>query len=122
MSADEGPVPVARVGRSATMVIAAHVAFLLTFVAGAVITLVTFAHNGNNSVSCLGSVGSCGHHSSYLLGGTLLAVGFVGNVVTIAVASRLAIGYGLGAFKYAQRRRMMMQPPTPPGSPTGLPL
>lgn len=95
----------ARAGRAATLLIVAHVVFGVLFVAGAILTLWTFVRNGQTSVDCFGgSAGSCGSRHSYVLGATLLAVGFVGNLVAIAVAARLAIRYGRGVMARLQRR------------------
>lgn len=113
MTDAEVPGELARAGRSATWLIVAHTVFLLMFVAGGALTFWTFASNGSTSVDCFGGVTpSCGSHHSYVPGLTLLAVGFVGNLITIAVAARLAIGYGLGALARYRRQR-----PSPPGLP-----
>lgn len=95
----------ARAGRHATWLIVAHVVFILIFAAGGVLTLWAFVHNGDASMDCFDPpAAACGSHRSYVPGATLLAVGFVGNLVTIAVAARLAIGYGLGvAARYSNR-------------------
>jgi hypothetical protein len=144
MSGAEAPRGSARVGRIATQLISAHVVFVLLFIAGGALTVWTFARNGQTSVNCFGdSFGSCGDHHSYVLGVTLLVVGFVGNLITMAVGARLAIGAGVGALAYFQRRRPSLmtdttdrpdgfgneppgwvsgQPPGTPGSPTGPPL
>jgi hypothetical protein len=132
MSGADPPVVPSRVARSATWLIAAHVVFFLLFVAGGVLTIATAAHNGNVSVNCLGGFGpTCGHHESYVPGFTLIAVGFLGSLIVVAVGARLTIGYGLGALAYFQRRRMLMadsspigpadtgSPPGSPGSSTG---
>lgn len=125
----------ARVGRSVTLLIGAHVAFVVLFVAGGALSIWTFARNSQTSVNCAGGLGgACGHHS-YVLGVTLLAVGFVGNLLTMAIGARLAVGYGVEAFGYLRTRgssapvaphpppdRVGGQPPGTPGSPTGPPL
>ncbi|MDQ1748427.1 MAG: hypothetical protein QOD07_2690 [Frankiaceae bacterium] len=101
----EGQGQDARAGRAATLLIVAHVVFGVLFVVGAVLTLWTFARNSQTSVDCFGgSDGTCGAHHSYVLGATLLAVGFVGNLVAIAVAARLALRYGRGLMARLQRR------------------
>jgi hypothetical protein len=122
-------------------VITANVVCFLMFAAGGALSVVTFARNGNSSVSCnAGFATTCAHHS-YTLGLTLLIAGFVGVLLTIAVAGRLGIGFGLGMLASYQRRRASMmspaqpvwgggeppgwvggQPPGTPGSPTGPPL
>lgn len=133
-----------RVARAATLLIAAHVVFILLFIAGAALSIWAFADNGQSSVNCFGLATSCGHHHSYVPGAVLLVVGFVGNLVTMAVGARVAVAVGMSAFSYYQRRRMSMssmdattppmgmpptstdppgwvggQPPGTPGSPTG---
>jgi hypothetical protein len=138
----------ARAGRNATLLISAHVVLFLCFIAGGALTLYAFAKNGDSSVKCFGlnSGVNCGSHHSYVPGIVLIAVGFVGNLLVMAIGARLAIGYGLGAFAHYQRRRTFMdstlmsssappgwaggeppgwvggQPPGTPGSPTGPPL
>jgi len=103
----ELPTPLAKAGRSATLLIVAHIVFILMFIAGGIVTFWTFWQDGSTSAECFGAAnGACGAHHSYVPGITLLAVGFVGNLITIAVSARLAIGYGLGALaRYQQRQR-----------------
>jgi hypothetical protein len=119
----------ARAGRSATLLIAAYLVCLLLFIAGGAVIIWTFAQNGQTSVNCVGDfVDSCGTHHSYVLGGALLGAGFIGSLITVAIGARLAVGSGLGALAYVQRRRSWpteMPPPTPPdwvgGQPPGTP-
>ncbi|MGN6472195.1 MAG: hypothetical protein ACTHK4_00920 [Mycobacteriales bacterium] len=139
MSSGEGAFQPERIGRAATLLISAQAVFFLLFAAGGAVTIWTASRNGNNSVSCVNAFGmSCGHHHSYALGITMLVIGLVGLVITVAVGQRLAVGLGLGALAVYQRRRMSGdgalamptapgaqadwvggQPPGTPGSPTG---
>jgi hypothetical protein len=98
------------------MAIAANVVFFLLFAAGGALTLVTFSRNGNSSLNCAaGFANTCAHHS-YTLGVALLITGFVGLVLTIAVAGRLGLGFGLRMLAAYQQRRAGTpgSPPAPP--------
>jgi len=97
----------ARAGRSATLLLVVQLVLFLMFVAGGLICFWTFWQNGRTSVDCSAvQAGACGAHHSYVLGVTLLAVGFFGNLIAMVVGARLAIGVGLGALsRYQQRQR-----------------
>ncbi len=142
--AAQAKVDVAGAVRFARWILVVEVGWMLTFAAGGVLAVWTNSQNGSSQVSCLTQTTlvpfstslppiSCGHHG-YVLPIVLIAVGWLGFLVTALIASTWAAkryGVGIvagmrlrrGRYGAAGRGQGVAQPPMswPGGVPPGTP-